>query len=156
MGKESSSKTFIDDEGYRRFCDSNRLVHRWVVKNSGQPLNFYHHVHHIDGNKLNNDISNLQVVTPEEHERIHEREFNFSNTSDNKYVQFSEMSNLHIHSSNMEFFSKKIMGIILILMGGIIIIFAGLTTSMGGGNTCFITLFIVGIFIIIGFKLLER
>jgi hypothetical protein len=29
------------------------------------------HIHHIDGNKNNNDISNLQMVTPEEHCRIH-------------------------------------------------------------------------------------
>lgn len=29
-------------------------------------------IHHIDGNKQNNDISNLQLVTPLEHKRIHE------------------------------------------------------------------------------------
>ena len=28
-------------------------------------------VHHIDGNPLNNDISNLQVLTYEEHNRLH-------------------------------------------------------------------------------------
>lgn len=29
-------------------------------------------IHHIDGDKTNNDISNLQLVTPLEHKRIHE------------------------------------------------------------------------------------
>lgn len=29
-------------------------------------------IHHIDGNKQNNDINNLQLVTPLEHKRIHE------------------------------------------------------------------------------------
>lgn len=29
-------------------------------------------IHHIDGNKQNNNISNLQLVTPTEHKRIHE------------------------------------------------------------------------------------
>lgn len=29
-------------------------------------------VHHIDGDKTNNDISNLQLVTPLEHKRLHE------------------------------------------------------------------------------------
>lgn len=31
-------------------------------------------VHHVDGNKLNNEISNLQVVTRAEHARIHYHE----------------------------------------------------------------------------------
>lgn len=31
-------------------------------------------VHHIDGDKLNNDIENLQVVTREEHCKIHHHE----------------------------------------------------------------------------------
>ena len=29
-------------------------------------------IHHIDGNKENNNIENLQLVTPLEHKRIHE------------------------------------------------------------------------------------
>jgi len=32
-------------------------------------------VHHIDGNRNNNDPSNLMLVTPEEHSKIHEDEF---------------------------------------------------------------------------------
>jgi hypothetical protein len=32
-------------------------------------------VHHIDGNHNNNEPSNLMLVTPEEHARIHEHEF---------------------------------------------------------------------------------
>ena len=31
-----------------------------------------HQIHHIDGDKKNNDISNLQLVTALEHKRIHE------------------------------------------------------------------------------------
>lgn len=31
-------------------------------------------VHHIDGNKLNNDISNLQLVTRKEHIAIHRKD----------------------------------------------------------------------------------
>jgi hypothetical protein len=34
-----------------------------------------HHIHHIDGNPNNNDITNLIAVTPEEHAAIHPHEF---------------------------------------------------------------------------------
>ncbi len=34
-----------------------------------------YHIHHIDGNPLNNEISNLECVSPEEHSKIHKNEF---------------------------------------------------------------------------------
>jgi hypothetical protein len=34
-----------------------------------------YHIHHIDGNPFNNDISNLQCVSAEEHTKIHKNEF---------------------------------------------------------------------------------
>jgi hypothetical protein len=34
-----------------------------------------YHIHHIDGNPFNNEISNLQCVSPEEHAEIHKNEF---------------------------------------------------------------------------------
>jgi hypothetical protein len=33
------------------------------------------HVHHKDGNRNNHDLSNLELLTPEEHAKIHEHEF---------------------------------------------------------------------------------
>ena len=71
--------SYIDRNGYqRRTCD-NRLVHRnFAYENIYRqnrekfPLPFRkYQVHHIDGNKINNDISNLAVVTREEHKNIH-------------------------------------------------------------------------------------
>jgi hypothetical protein len=49
--------------------------HRYVVEqNIGRLLETWEHVHHIDGNKLNNEYSNLQIVDVYEHMRIHYKE----------------------------------------------------------------------------------
>lgn len=46
---------------------------RLVEKNIGRKLTRKEHVHHIDGNPENNDLSNLTVVSPSVHRRIHGR-----------------------------------------------------------------------------------
>lgn len=53
--------------------DSKRyLDHRYKMQEHlGRPLTSTEAVHHIDGNKLNNDISNLQVMTYREHQLLH-------------------------------------------------------------------------------------
>lgn len=46
--------------------------HRLIMsKHLGRPLLSSEHIHHKDGNKLNNDISNLEIITLEEHSRLH-------------------------------------------------------------------------------------
>ena len=72
-------KTFIDKKDYFRFKDSEKLVHRWVAykyiyKSNQQkyPLKFSEYqIHYINGNKLNNNISNLKILTLEEPEYKH-------------------------------------------------------------------------------------
>jgi hypothetical protein len=55
-------KTYIDNNGYLRFKDSNKLVHRWITeKNIGRPLHPDEIVHHRDGNKLNNSPNNEPI-----------------------------------------------------------------------------------------------
>lgn len=49
-----------------------RHTHRIVAEQTiGRPLKQGEIVHHIDGNKRNNDPSNLMVMTQSEHCRIH-------------------------------------------------------------------------------------
>lgn len=50
------------------------LMHRVVMENHlGRLLDTNEVVHHKDGNKHNNDISNLEVLTSQEHSRLHGR-----------------------------------------------------------------------------------
>jgi hypothetical protein len=44
--------------------------HRWVMEQFlGRKLETWEHVHHIDGNHLNNNIDNLKVLTNADHQR---------------------------------------------------------------------------------------
>ncbi len=47
-------------------------LHRVLVENKlGRLLEKQEHVHHIDGDKNNNNIGNLSIVTPSEHGKHH-------------------------------------------------------------------------------------
>ena len=74
--KHVPSKTYIDEDGYLRFKDSDIPVHRWVAeKKLGRELRPGEVVHHKDRDKLNNDPSNLWVFgSQEEHDRVHEED----------------------------------------------------------------------------------
>lgn len=60
------------------------LVYRYIMAcKYGRKLRSDEIVHHIDGNKLNNDISNLEVLSRSEHNRIHAKE----NQNLKKYIE---------------------------------------------------------------------
>lgn len=64
----------IDAYGYKTINVNKRAVyeHRYIMeKHLGRKLNPNEHVHHIDGNKLNNSIVNLEVLDASEHHRKH-------------------------------------------------------------------------------------
>lgn len=73
--KTKPKKTFIDKDGYRRFIDSGILIHRWMMeKETGQKLKPGEVVHHIDGNKRNNDIKNLMLFdNQDDHNEYHQK-----------------------------------------------------------------------------------
>lgn len=50
---------------------SSRFAARKVWERNVGPIPEKHHIHHKDGDHTNNDLSNLQVVSPTEHAHIH-------------------------------------------------------------------------------------
>lgn len=78
---ETESKGYVEHSGYvmvrkpeHPFSWSNGYVklHRLVMELKLQRyLKPEEHVHHVDGNKKNNNIDNLEVVDMAEHRRIH-------------------------------------------------------------------------------------
>lgn len=64
----------VDKSGYIALSSykKRKVVHRIVMENHlGRELSPDELVHHKDGNKHNNHISNLEVVTRSEHMKIH-------------------------------------------------------------------------------------
>ena len=58
------------------------LLHRLVMENYlGRYLKEDEYIHHKDGNKLNNDISNLELVYAEQHAKEHYTERNIDKTT---------------------------------------------------------------------------
>ena len=72
--KRSAKQRFTGSkENYVKF--KGRHIHRFIMEQKlGRSLKKGEVVHHIDGNKWNNDINNLAVMTQADHARIHIKE----------------------------------------------------------------------------------
>jgi len=75
--KDKRRKGYIDSGGYRRFKLKGKHIkeHRyiWEIHNGKIPLGY--DIHHIDNNKLNNDIKNLEMIKHGEHSRKSSKNF---------------------------------------------------------------------------------
>jgi hypothetical protein len=71
----------ISDNGYLRFnqtksngVNAGRRLHDLIAEMMiGRPLRHDEVVHHIDGDKLNNNLDNLEVMTRAEHTTLHKK-----------------------------------------------------------------------------------
>jgi len=50
---------------------TKKYLHRAVWEFHHGKINYGYHIHHIDGNRSNNNIENLECVSPLQHSRIH-------------------------------------------------------------------------------------
>ena len=70
----TKQNAYIDPHGYLRWRDTNRLCHRDIAWKNGLRGNDKFgncDIHHVDGNKWNNDPLNLEVLVRAEHEIKH-------------------------------------------------------------------------------------
>jgi hypothetical protein len=79
-----NSKTYFDENGYRRFNDNDMPLHRKIAeKKLGRPLRPGEVVHHINRNKADNRPSNLWIFpNQEEHENVHFEDGDFDDDDD--------------------------------------------------------------------------
>lgn len=65
----------ITKKGYVRVFDKrvgkHKMLHNLVYEHYKGEIPENYQIHHIDENKLNNDISNLVALSPLEHKRVH-------------------------------------------------------------------------------------
>ena len=63
----------ITKAGYHRIQRDGRLVmaHRWIWEQANGPVPAGHAIHHVNEDRLDNRIGNLQCLTHTDHKRIH-------------------------------------------------------------------------------------
>ena len=68
--------TYIDKKGYKRYTNSNKLVHRHVAEMMlGRKLKSSEVVHHKNRNKLDNRRSNIYVFSNQSiHHNTHKKD----------------------------------------------------------------------------------
>lgn len=92
--------------------------HRHVVeKNIGRPLKKTEHIHHLNGNKLDNSLENLKIVTQEEHSQFHPnksskrrmviREFNIRKDQD-EFLRSQPISDAETVRRALDLYLQKI------------------------------------------------
>ena len=63
-------KGWIDEKGYKRFEQGRE--HRLVWEKAHGPIPIGMIIHHKDGDKMNNKIENLKMMTKGEHIKLHD------------------------------------------------------------------------------------
>ena len=94
---DNKRKPRLQKNGYLTICIENKkyYVHRLIMEEYlGRKLIKNEQVHHINGNKLDNRIENLQLINLGEHQKIHSKNNNFG--KDRKGIEPVNKTNIKI------------------------------------------------------------
>ena len=72
MKRSSANNGDATTKKYKEIVVNGKRVreHRWLMEQHlGRSLESWEHVHHIDGNHLNNSLNNLEVLSNADHQR---------------------------------------------------------------------------------------
>lgn len=74
-GGRKHNGPYLDGKGYMRIWNNGKSVkyHRYIWEQIYGKIPEGYIVHHIDGDKLNNNIQNLRIMTSSEHSKLHWR-----------------------------------------------------------------------------------
>lgn len=109
-------KTGSIKDGYRRICVNgkpNIYEHRQIMEeHMNRKLNPNEAVHHINGNRLDNRLENLIVMTKSSHTTMHQEELNKDRIIPSKTCQkcgelFYRKPRLHTRFRKQKYCSKK-------------------------------------------------
>ena len=78
--KNEYGKGYVTKQGYHLTWTGKRYepTHRVLLKNSGYIIPEGHAVHHVDGDKINNELDNLVVLSKRDHRLLHSQLENVS------------------------------------------------------------------------------
>lgn len=81
MMKTKFGRAYIGNHGYytitsKKEGNHNKLLHRLIYEEVHGKIPDGYHVHHKDGNKLNNSIDNLELLEKRKHHSLHSTGYN--------------------------------------------------------------------------------